>query len=320
MSKVIIGVHGLNNKPPRPTLAEWWKKSLIEGLEHVGVKNPDFKYRMVYWADLLYSQPQHTKQHWAFDDLYNKEPYIAAKKGELKAHKDGWRDSLRAKARGAIGDTVDWLKGDFGVDEIADWALGRLLKDLAFYYSNKNIENRAKPPALEPARKLLRSEVARAVKEEHAAGNEILLIGHSMGSITSYDALRGIGRERNNKVEVANFVTIGSPLGLPHVKHKIIDEWTKRRGFEGGDPQLRTPTVVTGGWTNFADRKDPVAVDIHLGDDFEANAKGVGVKDDLILNDYHTFQKRKRKNNHHKSYGYLRTPEMAEYVKGFLGL
>lgn len=317
---VIIGVHGLANKPLRRTLSNGWKKSLIEGLENVGVKNPDFEYRMVYWADLLYSAPTHNRPHWEFDMLYSGEPYIRAKKGDLKKYKDTWRDELRGRARSAVGDAVDWLKRDFGVDSFADWALGRLLKDLAFYYANRKIENRDKPPSLEPARTLLRNEVSKAVKEEHAAGKRILLIGHSMGSITSYDALRGIGRERGSKVEVANFVTIGSPLGLPHVKGKIIEEWTKRRGFEGGDPQIRTPTVVTEDWTNFADRKDPVAADIHLADDYKENRKGVQVRDDLVLNDYHTFQDRQRKDNHHKSYGYLRTPEMAEYVKSFLGL
>ncbi len=318
--KVIIGVHGLANKPRRETLTDWWKKSLIEGLENIGVRNPDFDFRMVYWADLLYSVPTHTRPHWDFDLLYNNEPYRRAKKGDLKEYGDSWSDALRARARSVVGDTVDWLKADFGVDTLADWVLGRLLKDLAFYYENRKIENGATPPGLEPAQALLRRTVADAVRQEHAAGKKILLIAHSMGSITSYDALRGIGRERGNTVRVANFVTIGSPLGLPHVKHKIIDEWKKRPGFQGGDPQVRTPTIVTENWTNFADRKDPVAADIHLADDYKANKLQIQVRDDLILNDYHTFHARKRKDNHHKSYGYLRTPEMAKYVKGFLGL
>lgn len=318
--KVIIGVHGLANKPQKSTLATWWRKSLIEGLENIGVKNPDFEFRLVYWADLLYSAHLHRRSHWEFDMLYNREPYRRAKPGDLKTHKDSWRDELEARARGVIGETVDRLKRNFGVDSIADWLVGQLLKDLAFYYDNKNIENRAVPSVLEPTQPVLRGEVSRAVKEEHGAGKKILLIGHSMGSITSYDALRGIGRERGNKVEVANFVTIGSPLGLPHVKGKIIEEWTKRRGFKGGDPQMRTPTVVTGDWTNFADRKDPVAADFHLADDFKENQKAIQVRDDLVENDYFTLRNRERKPNHHKSYGYLRTPEMSEYVRAFLGL
>ena len=32
-SYVIIGVHGLANKPPEKTLTEYWTKSILEGLE-----------------------------------------------------------------------------------------------------------------------------------------------------------------------------------------------------------------------------------------------------------------------------------------------
>ncbi len=33
MTKVIIGIHGLANKPMRETLADWWEKAIREGLE-----------------------------------------------------------------------------------------------------------------------------------------------------------------------------------------------------------------------------------------------------------------------------------------------
>ena len=327
---VIIGVHGLANKPPRRTLTNWWKESLVEGLENIGVEvvrdkdgkliKPRFKFRMVYWANLLYSRSVHTKENWEFDMLYNNEPYIPAGEGELRKYQDSWRDALEARARGVIGDTVDGLKKHFGADSIADWALGKLLKDLAFYYTNKEIENPSKPPKVLPARGLLREQVARVVREEHDDDRRILLVAHSMGSIISYDALRGLGRADGEKPEVARFVTIGSPLGLPHVKYEIMEEWKERPDFPGGDPQLRTPTIVTEDWTNFADRKDPVAADVHLADDYKPNHREIQVRDDLILNDYHTVQDGERKHNHHKSYGYLRAPEMAEYVKEFLGL
>jgi len=50
-------------------------------------------------------------------------------------------------------------------------------------------------------------------------------------------------------------------LGLPHVKGKIIDQ----RAY---DPQVRTPSMVKKKWVNYADRKDPVAVDVFLKDDY----------------------------------------------------
>jgi hypothetical protein len=54
-----------------------------------------------------------------------------------------------------------------------------------------------------------------------------------MGSIIAYDVLRIIRRE-TPPVPVDHFVTIGSPLGLPHVKTKIYEE----------NDLVRTPSVV----------------------------------------------------------------------------
>ncbi len=94
--------------------------------------------------------------------------------------------------------------------------------------------------------------------------------------------------------------------------HKIREERTY-------DPRIRTPSIVTGRWVNYADRKDPVCADVHLDDEFSANGRGVQVKDDIVLNDYHRPGDPKKR-NHHKSYGYLRTPELSKQVMAFLGL
>ncbi len=59
---------------------------------------------------------------------------------------------------------------------------------------------------------------------------------------------------------------------------------------------------------------DPVALDTHLVDDYGPNRHGVQVKDDLVLNDYEAHGIP----NCHKSYGYLRTPEMSELIASFL--
>jgi hypothetical protein len=68
-------------------------------------------------------------------------------------------------------------------------------------------------------------------------------------------------------------------------------------------------------WTNLADRRDPVAVDVHLADEFEPNDWGVSVEDRLVINGYVAPS---GKPNHHKIYGYLRAPELSQLVKGFI--
>ena len=142
-------------------------------------------------------------------------------------------------------------------------------------------------------------------------GEEIMLISHSMGTIIAYDVLRDLGRT-DQGFEVAQFVTIGSPLGLPHVKARVMEE----RTYDGeGRERVRTPSVVTQRWVNYADRKDPVALDVHLRDDYGPNRTGVRVEDDLVVNGYLSPA---AKPNHHKSYGYLRTPEISELIRAFI--
>ena len=237
--KIIIGTHGLANKSDAQTLTSWWKASLVEGLNNIGINDPQFEFRLAYWANLLYKNPLHSDDNFSFDALYNTEPYITAKEGELRKHRDWWFDNAAAAARGIGGTTVDLLKQHFGMNSLADWVLGKLAKDLAFYY-DPNQELKDRNGNIVKARAAITEVVQSAVRKAHAEDKQIMLIGHSMGSVVAYDSLRQLGREEGN-ITVSHFVTIGSPLGLPHVKGKIIEERERRYP---DDPQVRTPTNV----------------------------------------------------------------------------
>ena len=310
MSKIIIGIHGLSNKPPRSVLKKYWRRSISEGLQkNCKIANPQFNLRMVYWADLLYKSPLHSDPHFGFDELYNHEPYTASTK-KLTTYQEGFLDDVRVSISALVGASADFAKQQFGADRFADWIIGKTLKDLAFYYdASRKIGDRSKPRQKVLARKVLQDELRNALLP--SKGNRIMLIAHSMGSIIAYDVLRDIGQKDAN-FQLAHFVTIGSPLGLPHVKSKIIQQ---RAYVRIKRKRLRTPTVVTKSWRNYADRRDPVAFDTHLRDDFGENLKGVRVKDDLIVNGYRSPV---GKANYHKSYGYLRAPELSEHIAEFI--
>ena len=305
MAKVIIGIHGLANKPVRELQAKWWVDSIKEGLQKNCNLNLAFNFVDVYWADLLYQQPLHQDPEFGFDALYDDEPYQPAKDGALKKYDEGFMDTLRADALGLLGGAVDAVKSTLGMDHAADIVLQQKLKDLAFYYdSGRRIKDRSGNQR--PAREVLQEDLDQALIANKS--HEIMLIAHSMGSIIAYDVLRKLGqRQPDPGVRVSHFVTIGSPLGLPHVKLNI-------EKINTHDPRVRTPTIVTKSWINFADRKDPVAFDTHLNDDYGPNSADVAVKDDLILNDYEMNGKA----NHHKLFGYLRAPEVSEHIRNFL--
>jgi hypothetical protein len=103
---------------------------------------------------------------------------------------------------------------------------------------------------------------------------------------------------------IEHFITIGSPLGLPIVTQKIRKEFG----------QTKTPENVLR-WTNIADPADKVALDCNLSDDYKKpSASGVKVTDILGHNDYVNHE---GEANNHKSYGYLRTPELSDLILAF---
>ena len=170
---------------------------------------------MVHWADLLYKDTLHNDRNFSFDNLFNDEPYVKAADGALKSYKGSFLDKTRAGLFDLIGDAADGLKIHAGMDSFADYLIGRLLKDLDFYYDNRDILDRNN--SHRPTQEVLRQELLECLIP--LKGNAIMLIAHSMGTIISYDALRDLGRSHPD-FELSHFVTIGSPLGLPHVKQK----------------------------------------------------------------------------------------------------
>lgn len=312
MNKIIIGIHGLSNKPTKVVLASYWKRSLKEGLKNVGYSGK-IPFESVHWADLLYKYPLHEDRWFNFDSLFNEEPYVAAQAGALRKYSDSWVDDLRAGSLSLVGSSLDAMKRYFGMNKLADWVIQKWLRDLAFYYDRgRCLQGRNKK--FGQASEVLQGELLTALRNNK--GKKIMLIAHSMGSIIAYDTLRNIGQseaEEDTDLVVPYFVTIGSPLGLPYVKGKIIEE----RKYAGRKraARVRTPSIVTKSWINYSDRKDLVTVDMHLRDDYRKNKSEVRVVDDLVVNDY---QAPNGEHNHHKSYGYLRTPELSCHVKAFL--
>jgi hypothetical protein len=286
---IIIGIHGLANKPAADVKKEWWKSALLEGLERNCARTSDqLPFDFVYWADLRYD-PAVTFQQ-------NLEPYYRddTQTGPFPSYASHKWVEIFNNITSVIGEEISFLDMHTGVARVGDFILERDLQDLAAYYEDQNFRNTARQRLHDKLR-------------EHA-GKRIMLIAHSMGSIIAYDVLRSLGREASPP-SIDHFVTIGSPLGMPHVKMKIYEE----------NDLVRTPTIV-GRWTNFADRRDIVAVDAKLADDYEANDQGVKVVDVPVINAYKSPADRDPpgKPNYHKSYGYLRTPELSTLIRGFI--
>lgn len=298
MANVIVGIHGMANKPPEIVLSEWWRDSIMEGLrKNEGWQGTSIDFEMVHWAPVLHPDPQVPNRM--------DEPYIEARPGGLKEHRDGWMDTVRQHTTDALGRFIYWLVRTLRLDFLIDRLRRSRAADVDRYYDPNDLIDDGSGTR-RPVRDVLMGMLTEAI--ESREGDRIMLIAHSMGSIVAYDVLRALGKRRPD-FEVAHLVTIGSPLGLFEVKRNV------RTLPTGTDSSVRTPTVVSECWSNYADRGDVVAIDTHLGREYGPNGRGVRVGDDLVHNDY---VGKDGKRNRHKSYGYLRTPEMSRHIAAFL--
>lgn len=49
MPKVVIGIHGLGNKPPKVVLQRWWLEAMYEGLKRINKRQVIPRFELVYW-------------------------------------------------------------------------------------------------------------------------------------------------------------------------------------------------------------------------------------------------------------------------------
>ncbi len=297
MSRIIIGIHGLGNKPPAPLLASWWRKAIHEGLGRIGRPHPFLKFELVYWADHIYPEPLDYNISDPEDPLYIPDPYLPA--GDLKDPKPpGLRKRLVEYLEKQINRI--FLSDDHVIDVsgITDMIIDHFFKDLHVYFTTEYARGKITPGA---ARKAIQRSLLDTLAKHR--GKKILLLAHSMGSIIAFDVLSQPGI--NTRIDT--FVTVGSPLGIPAIKQKLLVE-TKR------SEKLQTPEAITRNWFNFSDLEDRVAFDYDLSDDFIPNSHGVASINREVYNDYFLNDER----NPHKSYGYLRAAPVSESIAEFL--
>jgi hypothetical protein len=301
MSKVIIGIHGLGNKPPEKLLASWWRLALEEGLNVIAKPHYFFKFDLVCWAPFIHTQPLDPAVMDPDNPLYIPDPYFPS-----NTHWLNQPASVRKKLLGFFKKQMSriLLDTDFTIrhSQISDMIIHYFYQDLDIYYTANCPE--AGHTHL-PARTCIQEKLISTLRQNK--NKDIMLIAHSMGSIIAYDVLKQLESE----IQIDTLVTLGSPLGMASIQRRLypgIPSANKK------DFHLPTPDNITRFWFNFADPEDKVAMDYELAEDFEPNRFGVKPLDYLVHNNYVLHGKR----NPHKIYGYLRTRQMAETINNFL--
>lgn len=307
---VIVGIHGLAKKPDRKTLTKWWKAAICEGLNHniakykrMPISPSALNFSMVYWNDSM-----GRNRILEVDQLrQDRSHYQKAYKGHIEAYRPGFSKKLfhqaQIKLRDVAGDITSVIM-KFTRGEVSQEVMQKGLKDLDRYYKDAKLRGKLQD--------LLATEL-----EQHS-DKRIMLISHSMGTIIAHDTLKELATQKNeimkttntappppnpdsNRLEVNHFITMGSPLGLPFITERI----RQKKKITNVPANIKK-------WTNFSDMYDPVCADPNLADDYRKSSIGVKIVDQLVNNDWPNDKLS------HKSYGYLRTPEVSKAIAAFI--
>ena len=182
MGKIIVGIHGLGNKPHVNLLAEWWKFSIKEGLNHINKPHKYLKFQLVGWSDLIHPEPEDYNLTDRENPLFVTEPYLLAESWvEPKS------DNRRKKIQKFIEEQLEKIlinkDGTVNFASVTDKIIQRYFRDLDMYYSGEKIKE-----SNVLIRDAIRERLYKVLKIFQ--GHNIMLIAHSMGSIISYDVLK----------------------------------------------------------------------------------------------------------------------------------
>jgi pimeloyl-ACP methyl ester carboxylesterase len=173
---------------------------------------------------------------------------------------------------------------------------------------------------LQDARRYFGNEEGRAVKirqrvteelsDAAAAGRRIMLIAHSLGSVIAFDVLWELSRLHDSEVRVDEFVTIGSPLGLNFVQHRMLG--AHEHGIR------RYPDNIQR-WSNLSAIGELTSLDRSMADDYGAMLDAGIVESISDHTDLQTYFRGQDGLNVHRCYGYMANVRVGQVICDWLG-
>ena len=156
----------------------------------------------------------------------------------------------------------------------------------------------------------IRSYVKSVLHPLFASGAEVMVVGHSLGSVIAYDVLWELTWQDVEPWRINHLLTLGSPLGMFYVQRRL-------RGHD--QPGIRRYPGNVLHWTNVSAEGDLTALDRSIRNDFHAMLTLGLVRD---VTDYthgiHTSFRTGEGPNPHRCYGYFFHPLVARMITGWM--
>lgn len=318
-NKRIIMIHGLDSKPPKETLHDLWRYSLIENIRIIdksvaeALSENQEVFESAYWANAV---PHHIPDDTQYCRKLKRQ--INKVLEERRKIKDKFHVGVKESVGAFFKDRgLDLAKLLTGALTVKDDVIKRLFKEIELYDQDQYIADRIRLPLEE------------ALRRAWDDGCEPIILSHSMGTFIAYDVLwrfshrqvQGFKEYRDKKVKI--LVTMGSPLGEAAIRDLLFSKYhtciSERSYFSN-----------VSYWHNYACLGDVVAHQKNFSDLFyapmqELNLIPANTKKSRRTIDYndlhnpfevvsHSGNKNKEKRNPHKSYGYLAQPRLGSWI------
>ncbi|MGA7595971.1 MAG: hypothetical protein WCA64_12320 [Gallionella sp.] len=151
----------------------------------------------------------------------------------------------------------------------------------------------------------IRDLLQQALRPVLERQDDVLLVGHSLGSVIAYDTLWELSRMdgANGKVD---FLTLGSPMGLHYIQRNLLGR--NGKGMESYPSLIRR-------WVNFSAEGDVAALNQNLKDSFSPMLE-LGLVDSIEdhCHGIYNFFRNDAGLNCHRSYGYLVNPAVGSII------
>lgn len=288
----IIYVPGKNPKPEPAVHRQRLWRALIAGVASAesstaqALASTYDRFELAAWNQTYYGQSRPAEiDAEAFERLLQTPGADADDRRE--AH--SWRRK-RARLLYSLGDLFPFL-----IPLVPDPAIKSTIAETLHYFENRNgIGVR------------VRELVKAPLRSAFAAGERVLLVAHSMGSVIAYDALWELWHEERNRGRVELFITLGSPLGMRYVQKRLV-------GFRNHG-HARYPGNI-GRWVNVSTEGDLTSLDPTLRDDFSAML-ALGLTESItdIHEGIYGYFRNEEGLNVHRSYGYLVQPTVGAAI------
>jgi len=288
----IIYIPGKNPKPPSSQHREMLWRALLEGVRRVDsdithdLKKHSDNFKLIAWNYLYYkSLVDGTDQEQWVDAVIQKQGPTERDIREAKA----WKyklDKILYKAIDQLPTLVQFLP-----------RTARLTaEELDRYFKNE-----------EQIASLVREQLKQELRPLLENGHKVLLIGHSLGSVISYDTLWALSQLEHLPGKIDLFLSIGSPLGMNYVQKRLL-------GHKHKDHHKKYPSNIRN-WVNISAVGDITPLDRNFAEDYKGMLKPENTQS---ITDYsegiYNYFRDEDGLDFHRSYGYLVNPAVGHVI------